>query len=116
MTEIPLRVTKHKRVPTMDLREFVDEGILQEVNRIFFHPLGLALRVHISEYGEYSLHSILDYRDDPEGVYFPTEVLDPRKTHLVLRERLRHSARRVRRWGSVVQPVPQFTRRDVSPT
>ena len=30
-------------VPQMDLNEFLDAGYLQEVNRLFFHPLGLAL-------------------------------------------------------------------------
>ncbi len=27
----------------IDIREFVEEGFLQEANRLFFHPLGLAL-------------------------------------------------------------------------
>src|SRR5438445_10887455 len=32
----------------MPIREFVDEGYLQEVNRQFLHPLGLALEVTVA--------------------------------------------------------------------
>ena len=36
----------------MDIREFRDKGYLQEVNRQFFHPLGLALCVVCPAEGE----------------------------------------------------------------
>lgn len=58
--------------PLMDLTEFRDLGFLQEVNRCFFHPLGLALAVEVEEHGPQAgkvidLYGIYDSRQDPEG-------------------------------------------------
>jgi hypothetical protein len=54
----------------MDIKEFVDEGYLQEINRLILHPCGLALDVVISDDGKYQLYGVRDHRDDPEGVLF----------------------------------------------
>lgn len=54
----------------MDIKEFREKGFLQEVNRSFFHPLGLALEIRIDDEGNYELGGIWDYRDDPEGMYY----------------------------------------------
>ena len=56
----------------MDLNEFRDAGYLMEVNRVFFHPLGLALAVTFDkDTGKVTaLEGILDSRDDPEGFIF----------------------------------------------
>ena len=53
----------------LDLKTFRDDGYLQESNRVFFHPLGLALAVRIDDAGNRTLE-VLDYRSDPEGVVF----------------------------------------------
>lgn len=58
----------------MSIKEFHSEGYLQEVNRRFFHPLGLALEVRTNEDGAMSLGEIWDYRDDPEGIYYSGAV------------------------------------------
>jgi hypothetical protein len=50
----------------MPATEFRDLGYLQEVNRQFLHPLGLAMYVN-AETGEYG---ILDAREDLEGFIF----------------------------------------------
>lgn len=62
-------------MPTMtmylDWNEFRDAGYLQEVNRRFFHPLGLALAVNFDEgVGVTGVAGIIDVRDDPEGFIF----------------------------------------------
>lgn len=57
----------------IDIKEFQEKGYLQELNRQFLHPLGLALSVFIDGDGNYSLDSIWDYRDDPEGLYYNLE-------------------------------------------
>lgn len=62
--------TREPRVPAMDLTEFKAAGYLMEVNRRFFHPLGLALSVKTNTDGEVTLHNIWDGRDDPEGFVF----------------------------------------------
>jgi hypothetical protein len=55
----------------MDIAEFVSEGYLQEVNRRFFHPLGLALAVSVNDDGtDARLACVWDARDDPEGFVF----------------------------------------------
>lgn len=60
----------------IDIAEFRNEGYLQELNRRFLHPLGLALEVVIEDDGTERLGGIWDYRDDPEGIYFAPESTD----------------------------------------
>ena len=76
-------------VKRMDIQEFREEGFLQEVNRKFFHPLGLALEIIIEEDGSSRLGGIWDYRDDPEGMFFVGNVIDQAKIDNV--EKLRKS-------------------------
>jgi hypothetical protein len=54
----------------LDWNEFISGGYLQEVNRTFFHPLGLALEAEIKDDRCVGIKGIWDYRDDPEGVIF----------------------------------------------
>jgi hypothetical protein len=60
----------------MTLKELRDGGYLQEANRRFFHPLGLALAVRYGDgqnpaTDEPAGVEVRDYRADPEGVYMP---------------------------------------------
>jgi hypothetical protein len=61
-------------VKHMDIAEFRSKGYLQELNRRFLHPLGLALEVVIEEDGSERLGGIWDYRDDPEGIWYAGEA------------------------------------------
>lgn len=54
----------------MDIKEFRESGFLQEANRLFFHPHGLALEIVVEEDGTEHLGGIWDYRDDPEGIWY----------------------------------------------
>ena len=59
--------------------DFIFGGYLQEVNRLFFHPLGLALTVHMDCHGQpettvFTGLSIQDWRHDPEGFAFDESV------------------------------------------
>ena len=56
---------KHADIGT--LREM---GVIQEANRVFFHPLGLALEVTSNEGEPESISGIWDCMDDPEGVLY----------------------------------------------
>jgi hypothetical protein len=58
----------------VDLAEFVDCGYLQELNRLFLHPLGLALELTRSDDGHVEFSGILDARDDPEGFVFSDDA------------------------------------------
>ena len=64
-------------IKRIDIKEFRTKGFLQEVNRQFFHPLGLALEVIIDEdTGNETLGGIWDYRDDPEGIFFLDNLIN----------------------------------------
>jgi hypothetical protein len=62
-----------KEIKRMDVKEFREKGYLQELNRKFLHPLGLALEVVVEQDGTEHLGGIWDYRDDPEGIYYDIE-------------------------------------------
>ena len=50
-------------------------SFLQEVNRMFLHPLGLNMRPHFDG----MVFVVEDYREDPEGCMFPEGVIDSEK-------------------------------------
>lgn len=88
----------------MDPQEFIDGGYLQEVNRRFLHPLGLALEATAADGNEF-ITRVWDYRSDPEGVNFGGELPDPKKTTKIDAEWRERSATREKTLGYVVQPV-----------
>lgn len=61
-------------IKKMDIKEFREKGYLQEINRRFLHPLGLALEIVIDDDGTERLGSIWDCRDDTEGLYFALKL------------------------------------------
>lgn len=65
----------------MDMDEFRIGGFLQEANRLFFHPLGLAISVIVDdETGKATgLGPVWDYREDLEGVFYGPAVIDQKK-------------------------------------
>jgi hypothetical protein len=54
----------------INIKEFREKGYLQELNRNFLHPLGLALEITISDDGIEKLNGIWDYRNEDEGIYY----------------------------------------------
>jgi len=59
-----------KETKYMEIKEFRQLGFLQEVNRCFLHPLGLALVVRIKNDNTEELAGIQDYRENSEGLMF----------------------------------------------
>lgn len=102
-------------IKRIDIAEFRELGYLQEVNRLFFHPLGLALEVVVEDchhpgVGEGSFPSqrctlcdddgllhrlggVWDSREDPEGFLF-AEDLDEEKIARIKAEFEKRSGRR----------------------
>ena len=71
-------------------KEFRRLGFLQEVNRKFFHPLGLALEIIVNDEDlTETLGGIWDYRDDPEGNFFSEDAISQQAINYV--ESLRES-------------------------
>lgn len=87
----------------MDIKEFRAKGFLQEANRLFFHPLGLALEVVIKEDGTEHLGGIWDYRDDPEGMLFNPGMIDKEKILNIRQERDKHIPARLKLMYSFIQ-------------
>jgi len=91
-------------IKRIDIKEFSKLGFLQEVNRKFFHPLGMALEVVVDEEtGEEKLGGIWDFRDDPEGMFFNDGVIDLEKIAHVQQLHDSKMAKRIEVEGSVIQ-------------
>jgi hypothetical protein len=93
------------------IKEFVEEGYLQEANRQFFHPLGLALSYifdkdtkEITGFGQ-----IWDYRDDPEGLIYHPSVLktlkfqEKAKNVIAIQSILQRTRQKLLGW--IIQPI-----------
>jgi hypothetical protein len=94
----------------MTLGEFMDSGLLQEINRLLLHPLGLALAVAYDEAhpldalkAERWQVGIMDKRSDPEGWRFAEGTLSPAKAESVLDALLARRAARRELLGYLVQ-------------
>lgn len=94
--------TEPKRI---DIAEFRKLGFLQEANRMFFHPLGLALEVSINEDGTETLGGIWDYRDDDEGIYYSASRINEEKAEYVNSLLQSKKDKRVEMFGSIIQPI-----------
>lgn len=62
---------------TMSLDEFMQIGLLQEINRRLLHPMGLALSMSVNEESGKveGFGPVWDFRDDPEGMRFVDSVI-----------------------------------------
>ena len=60
----------------IDIKEFRESGYLQELNRQFLHPLGLALEIIQEDDGTEKLGGIWDYREEKEGIYYDIKNSD----------------------------------------
>lgn len=110
----------------IDIKEFREKGFLQEANRQFFHPHGLALEVVVNEDGTEQLGGVWDYRDDAEGIIFGAPLTPEmrRKRDIVAAEHERHREARCRLLAGIIQqldvqpdthePVPHYEGEDVA--
>lgn len=64
-----------EEIKEMSVKEFREKGFLQEANRLFFHPIGLALSVNLEEDDSESFGIIWDCTDDPEGAFFGDSMI-----------------------------------------
>jgi hypothetical protein len=100
---------KKDEIKRIDIKEFREKGYLQELNRVFLHPLGMALEVIVNEDGSEQLGGIWDYRDDPEGIVYAENVLNTtdsdEKRRFVLKELSERFQYRKENIGYEIQPV-----------
>lgn len=96
---------KADTIKRMSIKEFREFGYLQELNRAFLHPKGLALEVVIDEEtGEVSLGGIWDYRDDSEGIIFE-DGPDADKAIRVMQDLAKRKPIREEALGFWIQPL-----------
>lgn len=108
------KISVDSEVKRMGYEEIRELGILHEINRLFLHPLGLALAIMVlAPEGEISdkdeehlvgLMYMLDDRDDPEGTIFAETALDQEKIDKFEAFRRARWRERQDRLGFVIQP------------
>jgi len=86
-------------------KEFRELGLLQEMNRLFLHPMGLALEVIIDDDGTERFGGVWDFRDDPEGMTFSEEILSFEKAQAVAALFDAKASTRKEKFGWHVQPI-----------
>lgn len=126
---------ENDRPKTINIKEFHDLGFLQEANRQFFHPLGLALEIvidypkdttkeELEKYPKaidhpnaiYKLNAVWDYREDPEGNIYDLKNSNPERIELFRKRakyvhNLRKSKEKVRQklfgFEFSIEPIPE---------
>lgn len=89
---------------TISVKDFREQGYLQELNRVFLHPLGLALAIDVKEDGTETLHEIWDNREDLEGFTFGEGMIDQEKLLVIKTKLITRKAHRVKTLGFDIQP------------
>jgi len=89
-------------VKDIDTKEFREKGYLQELNRQFLHPLGMALYTSTDNNGNESFGGVFDSRDDAEG--FILSEVDSDKVKNVEEEQEEKRKSRVKELGYFIQP------------
>lgn len=97
----------------ISITEFRTEGYLQELNRNFLHPLGLALIVSIDDNGNEQLDGIWDCRDDSEGMIYGLKDSDNTRINKFIKNKLtvdlqrnKMAKTRIKKCGFDIEPIP----------
>ncbi len=85
------------------IAEFRKLGYLQELNRQFLHPLGLALEIVVEDDGVERLGGVWDCRGDPEGFLY--DEFDSEKAKSIEEIQRKRARCRFGLFGFVIQPI-----------
>lgn len=88
----------------MPLGQFVNLGALQEINRQFLHPLGLALLVE-NVAGFNRIAGIWDATEDPEGIIFAEGHISAARARTFRQWQRQQHAKRVATLGYLIEPA-----------
>lgn len=112
--DIPVDSEENRKIKRMDISEFRELGYLQEVNRRFFHPLGLALEIMRDENGVETLASIWDNRLDDEGIYYDLKNADGERLQrfnknrdFIENEINKRLDKRLKMFNGSIEPIPK---------
>jgi hypothetical protein len=92
----------------ISLKEFQNLGFVQEINRQFLHPRGLALSLIYDDENEtYEFDGILDFRDEKDGTVFAdlTTERHTEKAKTVQDALDKNTQERMKNFGWVIQPI-----------
>ena len=96
-------------IKQMSAKDFREQGFLRELNRLFLHPLGLALEVVVEDDGTERFGEVWDYRHEPEGLAFEDSMVagDKARDQADAIEQLRLSKEAARKalFGWIIQPI-----------
>ncbi len=92
-------------LPIMPIVDFINLGYLQEANRQWFHPLGLALFATFQDNKPIGIGLGVQATDDQEGIKFADTDIDAEKAHRILKEQTRREVARRKALGYVIQPI-----------
>lgn len=92
-------------VKRITAKEFREEGYLQELNRRFLHPLGLALEVVVEDDGTERFGEVWDCREDPKGIIYSEDTVDPQKAKALDNTINARYSERASRLGYWIQPI-----------
>lgn len=102
-------------IKRIDIKEFREQGYLQEINRLFLHPLGLALEVMIKSDGTEYIGGVWDSREDPEGIHFGDFFKGnedaTKKANFIQGELVKMAVSRKKILGYAIQPVDNIERK-----
>lgn len=94
-----------KEIKKMSVAEFRRLGYLQELNRRFLHPLGLALEVVILDDGEEKFGEVWDCRDQIDGMIYDSGIINAEKAERIDWELETKKTKRLEILGYAIQPV-----------
>lgn len=99
-------------VKRINIKEFREKGYLQELNRRFLHPLGLALEIQQDEEGNEVLGGIWDSRNDEEGIYYDIANSDEERINKFMKneqfidsEIATRNENRMKKLGFIIEPI-----------
>lgn len=87
----------------MSIKEFSKQGYVHEINRMFLHPLGLALEVTNGPNDTWFISGVWDERDNPEGIHLQSP--NPDKVRRIYALQTQRATARVQALGYYHQPV-----------
>jgi len=101
-----------EKINYITVEEFREKGYLQELNRRFLHPLGLALSINIDENGVETFGDIWNYRGDDEGIYYDLLNSDDERINkfkenaqYIDSEFEKRKQKRIEMFGDIIEPI-----------
>ncbi len=82
----------------IDVKEFKEKGYLQELNRLFLHPLGLAMVVTSLNNGTEFISGIMDAREDPNGMVYDLQSSNKERVYRFVKNASFILNERAKRW------------------